>query len=107
MQLVIDILEREYETIRSAVKKGYMNGFGGEPIYRAIAEGKPLPKGHGRLIDADKVLKDTEDLQKSPWYNDERFMKMQYLIHEGVETVRDLCIKKAPTIIEADEEEKV
>lgn len=50
MKLVIDIQEETYNKIRR-----------GEPLYSAdenvaifaIETGTPLPKGHGRLIDAD------------------------------------------------------
>ena len=96
MELVIKILDKDYKKLQ--------DGHISFNVLEVLRNGIPLPKGHGDLKDADKVLKDIEDLQKSSWYNDERFMKMQYLIHEGVETVRDLCIKEAPIIIEADKD---
>ena len=50
--------------------------------------GTPLPKGHGRLIDADKL--DTRERgnnsQRTMWWNIERI------------------VDKAPTIVEADKE---
>lgn len=69
MQIVIDIPEEEYNIIKKF----------NAPMTWAehlIAAGTPLPKGHGRLIDADEL---------------ESRMKIGYCI------VRD-----APTIIEAD-----
>jgi len=48
-------------------------------IYNAVANGVPLPKGHGRLVDADSILED-------PFGN----------------TYKDLDI--AETIVEADAE---
>lgn len=50
MQIVIDIDEDYYELIKHDVK----NGMDYLP-YKLIANGKPLPKGHGKLIDADRA----------------------------------------------------
>lgn len=52
-----------------------------------------------RLINADVVLKDIEDLRKSPWYNakflsDERRLGMK----EGMDIVKDICIQHGETI---------
>lgn len=76
MQIVIDIPDEMYDW--------YLNGFpdedDAEKLWQIIKDGKPLPKGHGRLIDADAV--DT-----------------RYSDPEVVET-----LDEAPTIIEADKE---
>lgn len=48
--------------------------------YEAVKNGTPLPKGHGRLIDADALQEDCL------WWE------------------TDLEVSKAPTIIEADKE---
>lgn len=63
-------------------------------IIEDIANGTPLPKGHGRLIDADALIKSIE--KKS-----ERL--------KNLDTINGLCgainlIYDAPTIIEADKE---
>ena len=54
-----------------------------------------------KLVDKDDILRDIEDLQKSPWFNDghgapsnERY----FVRKEAVEIVRDMCVKVAPTI---------
>ena len=52
MKLVIDIPKDIYEKACRAT----MSLDGAMPIYHAIKEGTPLPKGHGRLIDADAEL---------------------------------------------------
>ena len=57
---------------------------------------------HGRLIDADKLMKDIAELKKSPWYNAENHA----FYKEAVDIIESLCIKKALTVIEAEEEEK-
>lgn len=50
MKLVIDISEHYYEILKYDVEHG--NDY--KPIV-LIANGTPIPKGHGRLIDADEV----------------------------------------------------
>lgn len=55
MQLVIDIPEEEY-------KRGTLNLYFGcysTKLHDTILNGTPLPKGHGRLIDADDLLDNT------------------------------------------------
>ena len=62
MQIVIDIPEYLYKAIQS-----YKNPKEEE---KAIANGTPLPKGHGRLIDADELkdmFKYTEDADNCKW----------------------------------------
>lgn len=99
MQIVIDVPTDTYEYIKEGTETSIDES---NAIY-AIKHGTVLPEGHGRLIDADAVLQDIEELQKSPWYNNQ-ILPMASLIslHEGVEVVRDICIQKAPTIVEAD-----
>jgi len=73
MQIVIDMPEKEYQDV--------MRGrWEGNPLANYIENGTALPKGHGRLIDADEL---------------ESRMKIGYCI------VRD-----APTIISADKAER-
>ena len=50
IELVIKIPEKEYTNICLMSKDGI-----GMALYDWIANGTPLPKGHGRLIDADKL----------------------------------------------------
>ena len=76
MQIVIDIPEEDYATIMS--DKTHQPRSLTNLEWR-IANGIPLPKGHGRLIDGDEL---------------ESRMKIGYCI------VRD-----AKTIIEADKED--
>lgn len=52
MQIVINISEESYKNIKKQVDK---MDYPDMQIGRAIADGIPLPKGHGRLIDADKL----------------------------------------------------
>ena len=56
VELVIKITEKDYLTFSKLSEKEKVN----ELSYyeRIIANGIPLPKGHGRLIDADAVLEE-------------------------------------------------
>lgn len=73
MELVVKITDDMWK----AVQDGWV---GNELWHNALANGTPLPKGHGRLIDADAMQK----------YQIDTFGK------------RLLVIDTAPTIIEAD-----
>lgn len=82
MQIVIDIPKRTYEQLKFLREQGF-DGF--ETIIdKAVANGTPLPKGHGRLIDADAMQK----------YQIDTFGQ------------RLLVIDTAPTIIAAESEEE-
>lgn len=88
MQIVIEINDNEYEGI-----KGYPDNITSYPVtihlYDAVRNGTPLPKGHGRLIDADelkKIIKENDILTMTGF------------------SVRLCDIDKTPTIIEADKE---
>lgn len=83
MQIVIDIPENDIEVIKNLQKQGFASRH-----EIAILNGTPLPKGHGRLIDADKL-------------------EFTYVEEVGLEgqmhcVVRSLVIKEAPTVIEAE-----
>jgi hypothetical protein len=78
MQIVIDIPEEIYKDI---VKNGFIYDEDNEIVTHVIKNGIPLPKGHGKLIDADAV-------------------DIRYSDPEVVETLDD-----APTIIEADKKD--
>lgn len=65
IELVIKIHEEKYNTIKSDLYGTFpaeMKEWGLE----AIRNGTPLPKGHGDLIDADKVIAEAMELMKYP-----------------------------------------
>ena len=78
VELVIKIPEKIYESIMDGTYCG--------TLYQELKNGTILPKGHGRLIDADALLKDVRDNSESYFADD--------FAHEWVDV--------APTIIEAD-----
>lgn len=56
MQIVIDINENDYKTLM--INGGNCSISMAERIIDSVYQGKKLPKGHGRLIDADAVLEE-------------------------------------------------
>ena len=82
VELVIKIPEETYKGIM--LGKWDENG-----LAYYVKDGTPLPKGHGRLVDADEIDNNIYDLTRS--------MDLNYgQISEVVDT--------APTIIEKDDE---
>jgi hypothetical protein len=58
MHVVIDIPEKLYKDVVEHTKNGYT----GSDVWIAVANGIPLPKGHGRLIDADAIELPSEEM---------------------------------------------
>ena len=54
MQLIIDIPEEKYNTIKNKMYCGIYD----VDVYEAIINGTPLPKGHGRIVDIGKIDED-------------------------------------------------
>lgn len=91
IELVIKIDEEEYINIKNAINSLIENGVERASMSKlclAILDGTPLPKGHGRLIDADDIR--VIELEDS----------LYILRHEKGDEI-DFYID-APTIIEAD-----
>ena len=81
MQIVIKIDEDTYNDLR--FQKQYNPRFLSH-YEKIILNGKPLPKGHGRLKDIDKIISDGRSKGFCDWYDE---------------------MKYAETIIEADKAE--
>ena len=79
MQIVIDISKEDYKRVSTIVDMGL-----GTNVDEAIKNGVLIPKGHGRLIDADALY--------------EQYVYADYDF--------DMTMAYAPTIIEADEEQE-
>ena len=93
MKLIIDIYDNDYENI-----KEYETIFDEirEDIAKTIKNGVRIPKGHGRLIDADSVNNIVRPIESSDceWaVTGETVKKLIYDVFD-----------KADTIIEADTE---
>ena len=93
MQIVIDIPEEEYNECKMQVGLMKQEGIIIESLNTAlrifVANGTPLPKGHGRLIDADVLM------EKSVLVNTDEDCYLYVMADD---------IADAPTIIEADKE---
>ena len=85
MKIIVDIPDRQYEYLSKIANVGE------EPLgyyERVIMCGTPLPKGHGRLIDADELY--------------DSLIFPNSLFGKAFKEILD----DAPTIIEADKEMK-
>lgn len=69
----------------------------------AIKNGVVLPKGHGRLIDADAVLKEIIYAQKSLESNNDSRWEMNKPYFKGLAWAHRIVLD-IPTVIEADKE---
>lgn len=85
MKLVIDISEATYKRWKDDI---YNPQYDAMDALKAIRNGTPLPKGHGRLIDADEI----------------RFENADFDTYGDYSIAFD-AIDYAPTIIEADKTE--
>ena len=86
MQIVIDISEKMYEELKYLNVHGFTTA-----VEEAVANGTPLPKGHGRLIDVN-------DLDITTIETDD------YSGNEILDVVTKEDLDEAPTIIPADTE---
>ena len=86
MQILIDIPEMAYDLFKRDATIDWLDA---EHILSRIAEGVVLPKGHGRLIDADEFVASYDSYRKGNALkgDDDAFLN---------------AICRARTIIEAD-----
>ena len=92
MKIVIEIDDARFKDIRR-IACVQLENYHFKTVEQIIANGTPLPKGHGRLIDADKIsLTNFECFMCGGDYKE----GLKMLIHK---------IETAPTIIEADKAE--
>ena len=101
MQIVIDISEE-------VKHKVYAYGLSlcpsdKEQLINAIINGKPLPKGHGRLIDADVFEKRLMNARS--YYIGEKADDFDLRFAAGLKSATERLVD-APTIIEADKEQE-
>jgi hypothetical protein len=89
MKIVIEIDDARFKDIRR-IACVQLENYHFKTVEQIIANGTLLPKGHGRLIDADKL--EPRDISPEAWYSP----------MWGFELVD---IEDAPTIIEADKAE--
>jgi len=92
MKLIIDIDEEARNELFDIANNGRDISLSLQnTMIMAIANGTPLPKGHGRLIDEDNIIECAEMADDSfEW---------------GVYVVKMKYIRDMPTVIEADKGE--
>jgi hypothetical protein len=83
MQVVIDISEKDYQTLK---KKEEFDAMYLNYYEKLIVYGTPLPKGHGKLIDTSELLTVTDIREDGS--------EVTYVLYNDIEN--------ANTIIEAD-----
>ena len=91
MRVVINISEEEYNNITKSDKNAFADFVSKEAMMYAIKNGTPLPKNHGRLIDADAFAKRYEHDRGRLIYGDNFIFDLE---------------NNAPPIIEAESEAK-
>lgn len=82
MEIVIKIDDERYKDIQRIAEVQFESNYF-KTAEQVIANGTPLPKGHGVLKDTDKIISDGRSKGFCNWYDE---------------------MKYAPTIIEADKE---
>lgn len=113
MKLVIDIDEKKMELVIKIHEKDYQlikDGHVPFAVLDSIRNGTPLPKGHGRLIDADEFISTLEDASKRHKYKELLIgdcLTVDDVFKAVIESLQNkgLAEGDAPTIIEADKEE--
>lgn len=56
IELVIKMPEEDYETLINTNDSRTTSMIARRNLYKALKKGTPLPKGHGALKDADRIL---------------------------------------------------
>ena len=89
MQIIIDINKEDYEIMKHNIAvDNPLCPLSQKEMVAKIANGKPLPKNHGRLIDADALGEKLHRYSEAPY---------QYAL---------TAFNESPTIIEAASETK-
>ncbi len=92
MKIVIDIPEDRYKDIQR-IASVQLENYHFQTAEQIIANGTPLPKGRGRLIDADKIIHEMNE------------MKVQGETFTTAVNFAKILMREASTIIEADKAE--
>lgn len=92
MKLIVDIPEDMYDDANILIVKDLPE------LKKIIANGVPLPKGHGRLIDADGLIQDIIYDNQLCIFNSER----ERIVHDKMVDFAIDRITEASPIIEAD-----
>lgn len=97
MKIVIDVDEHEYTEIKEDAEMFRNRGIVVPYLYKAIESGIVLPKGHGRLVDAEKIAREVN----RAWTLWEKKGEDCYLF---ADVLTPLLVSQ-PTVIEADKDD--
>lgn len=105
IELVIKIPDEEYDVVQNEKYHYIISHY----IWEAVKNGVVLPKGHGRLIDADAFIKTMEDASKRQKYKElliDNCLTVDDVFKAVIESLQNegLANGDSPTIIEADKE---
>lgn len=100
--------ERDKDIIEFLGKQNNVNGTL-KSLIRRDMNGKMLPKGHGRLIDADAFIRFIKDVSKRQKYGEvliDKNMTVEDVLNAVVESLENkgLAEGDTPTIVSADTE---
>lgn len=98
MQIVIDIPDKDYNVILANADFYKDKHWGATEVWDAIVGGKVLPKGHGRLIDADDLIQDIIDDNQLCIFNSES----ERIVHDEMINFAVDRLSDCSTIVEAD-----
>lgn len=112
MKLIVDIDDSMYDAIQKT--EFYINGMRSgktflQKLIATIRNGTPLPKDHGRLIDADAFIEKMKDASKRQKYKEvliDDYLTVDDVFKAIIESLQNegLANGDAPTIIETDTE---
>lgn len=98
MQIVIDIPDRIAYGVQNGITKN--GSIASKIVLEAVKNGKPLPKGHGALKDADKLSVAIAMIRDKWNYYGNEYESAKFRAYDNsIDEIAD-----APTIIEADKE---
>lgn len=105
MKYIIELPEEVKEKFDNATKDDiYGNYYDyNSVIGNAIKNGTPLPKNHGRLIDADELSKRL--VNASMFFRGEKADMFDTRFADGLREA-DIKLSEAPTVVEANKENK-
>lgn len=95
--------------VKAVIDRNGTNEIVAETLWQAVKNGTPLPKGHGRLIDADAFIKTMKDASKRQKYKEvliDDCLTVDDVFDAVIESLQNegLANGDTPTIIEADNE---
>ena len=96
MELVIKLNDETYKEVMDRTEFDTL--VLGIKLIEAVQNGTPLPKGHGRLIDADSIYQIVKPIEPSD-------AEWGMTAETAIRLIHD-AFNKASTIVEADKENK-